>query len=377
MLRKVLIFVIVITVFLFFQRSWFSLIGIAVTILLSYEQVLRARFWSLNLASSTGHLRSRLSNLPYSEESYNTDFLACFPSKKHDLRKTFFHNKLNFTSSLLNFVDGLRKTSFVESDRTFENRIFLFGGSTIDCQEVPDDYTIASRLQKILNSANTVESKTINSNLRAFKVINCGVSGASLNANYEHFQELAFSKGDICIFYFGINESNFGKTFFVFKSPLTKIPEINRLRTRKLNNVILLQRFIRLLSTFDRNHIIFNEKVNKVSQILTSLERSCTERGIELIAILQPFVNTRSPISHHDRGAFFHYWPRSHFNAHTLLFERFADEFRNENFFVDGRTIFDGIDLDVYTEWCHTNYLGNQIIAENFYKIILDRISKD
>jgi hypothetical protein len=365
-MRKFFVFTIVITAYFLFQRSWLTYVSLAITIILGYEQALRAKSRKFNLATSVGHLRSRLTALPYSEESFNAQFITCFPRNKFEARRIFFLDKSNFTSPLLNFVGGLRKTSFVEPDQTYKNSIYLFGGSTIDCLEVPDDYTIASRLQREVNSISS-----------GFEVINCGVAGATLRANYDHFQNLEVSKGDICLFYFGINEINFGskysEKFFVFKFPLSLIPKINRLRNRKIFSLISLTRLVHLASTFDRDNVIFTEKISEISEILNSIEYYCVEREITFVAVLQPFINTRSPISRHDRPTFSHYWPKSHFKAHTLFLERIADEFRDRNFFIDSRTVFDNVDLDVYTEWCHTNYLGNQLIAKNFYQIILDR----
>lgn len=374
MIRKALVLAIALTAYLLFHKSWLALISISLGILLGFEELLRIKFWRFATNTSVGHLRSRLSTLPYFEESYNADFRKCFSTNKLRAREIFFREKGNFTSSLLNFTDGLRKTSFTELIKNPKNRVFIFGGSTIDCLEVPDDYTIASRLQNLLNLSAT--SNPSEKNLHEFEVINCGVAGASLRANFEHFQHLNYAKGDICIFYFGINEIDFGETFFTFKAPLQKIPGIAKLTNRR-SNLILLNRFVRLFRTFDPNDIFFEEKISIVNQSLTSLERSCEERGVKLIAVLQPFINTRLPISHHDRGAFSLYWPPSHFNAHSLLFERFANEFKTRKFFVDGRTFFNGIDLDVYTEWCHTNYLGNQIIAESFFRIIKEGLSRN
>jgi len=372
-IRKALVLATALTVYLLSHKSWFALLSISLGILLCFEEVLRIKFWRFSTNNSVGHLRSRLSFLPYSEGSYNADLLKCFPKNKHSAREILFHEKANFTSTQLNFTNGLRKTSFTESIKNPKNRVFIFGGSTIDCLEVPDDYTIASRLQNLFNSSATTNLPEIN--LREFEVINCGVAGATVRANFEHFQHLNFGAGDICIFYFGINETNFGEQFWTFKAPLQKIPGIEKLRNRKLN-LISLNMLTRLLSTFDPNATIFDEKVSIVNQIFTSLERSCMRDGVKFLAVLQPFINTRSPISPHDKWAFFHYWPKSHFNPHSLLFERFANEFKTRKFFVDGRTFFDGIDLDVYTEWCHTNFLGNQIIAENFFQIIAACFSK-
>lgn len=372
MIRKALILALALSAYLLFHKSWLAFFTISLGVLLSFEELLRLKFWNLNTNSSVGHLRSRLSTLPYSEESYNADFRTCFPRDKHRAREILFREKSNFSSSLLNFTNGLRKTSFTESIKNPKNKVFIFGGSTIDCLEVPDDYTIASRLQNLFNLS--VISNHSEKTLSEFEIINCGVSGASLRANFEHFQQLNYANGDICIFYFGINETDFGKTFFTFKGPLQKIPGIAKLRNRNLN-LILLNRLTRLLSTFNPNDFIFEEKISSANKIFTSLERSCEEWGVKLIAVLQPFINTRSPISRHDRGAFSQHWPRSHFKPHTQLFERFANEFKTRKFFVDGRTFFDGTDLDVYTEWCHTNYLGNEIIAEHFFRITSERLS--
>lgn len=43
---------------------------------------------------------------------------------------------------------------------------------------------------------------------------------------------------------------------------------------------------------------------------------------------------------------------------------------QNKNYFIDGQRIFDNTNLDVYIDWVHTNYLGNQIISDFIHFVI-------
>ena len=89
---------------------------------------------------------------------------------------------------------GMRTTS--DQPEEYDFNILLFGGSTTLMEEVPDDLTYASFLQRRLN----LDKK--------FRVINHGVGGATvLNRVSFLIKRTPIDKGDIIILYFGVNDS--------------------------------------------------------------------------------------------------------------------------------------------------------------------------
>lgn len=74
--------------------------------------------------------------------------------------------------------------------------IYVFGGSTIFGLMVPDSLTIPSHLQKYYQQQFPNQ----------FKVVNMGILGMSSGAEVQKLQEVKLQKGDIVIFYDGIND---------------------------------------------------------------------------------------------------------------------------------------------------------------------------
>lgn len=344
------------------HKFWF-LVTLTFLLLVMYEKFSRKKYFKWRVeAVVPGKLKSRLSVLPYSEEEYNMQFKSAFPSQKQRVQR--FSLKTSTSDSLLNYCDGLRKTSFVPLNKS-NPKIYIFGGSTIDCQEVPDDYTITSRLQAKINGGGLQE---------IYEVINCGVIGATLAANLKHFKELRIAKGDICIFYFGANESTFTRNIYISKFQSFSFINFNRLYSFATNiNFVVLKSFIDKFRTFDKKNKLFCEKQDEIDKICYEIDSICDETSVTLFIILQPFLHKRSPVPQFD-----HKNRRYHtgvvFEATVHLFEQFAAKLNNKNYFVDGRSIFNNVELDVFTDWCHCNYLGNDILAEHFYSLIQKRL---
>ncbi len=74
--------------------------------------------------------------------------------------------------------------------------VYIFGGSTIFGLMVPDSLTIPSHLQKYYQQQFPNQ----------FRVVNMGILGMSSGAEVQKLQEVKLQKGDIVIFYDGIND---------------------------------------------------------------------------------------------------------------------------------------------------------------------------
>jgi hypothetical protein len=106
------------------------------------------------------------------------------------------HANINFVGTNYSMIDGVRNTtdSINSSDQP---KLFLFGGSTMLCEEVPDRLTCASFLQRFIN---------LKENL--VRVLNYGASGATTIDRVQMLlQNTKITKGDVVVFYFGDNDS--------------------------------------------------------------------------------------------------------------------------------------------------------------------------
>lgn len=148
MLMKIFFISVLVSLWLFAIDSRFLTFGLLVMSLIGFEYYLRSNQQKYRSSTIPGKLKTRLSFLPYSELEYNRQLRHFLPSQKNRLE--IFHKKINISASLINYINGLRKTSFVLDTQLSGSKIYLFGGSTIECIEVPDDYTVPSLLQNQL-----------------------------------------------------------------------------------------------------------------------------------------------------------------------------------------------------------------------------------
>ncbi len=106
----------------------------------------------------------------------------------------------DFSGKYIHIEDGRRRTSF--QPPSAENTVFLLGGSTMQSQEVPDEHTIASRLQ--LRLSGEMGDR--------YRVENLGVVTVNVRQQVERLETLELEKNDVVVFYDGFNDT--GLTVF-------------------------------------------------------------------------------------------------------------------------------------------------------------------
>jgi hypothetical protein len=158
----------------------------------------RLNFWSESIETA------RLASGTYPDDYMSTEFfdqmlrrdeleLKLRAVKMWQSTNKEFENQ-QFRSTELNVIDGRRVTTNVPS-RVRQN-IYLMGGSTVFCSEVPDRYTVPSFLQRLVN---TVDD--------SISVSNHGQRGATTANRLRYFESLdGISRDDIAIFLFGDND---------------------------------------------------------------------------------------------------------------------------------------------------------------------------
>lgn len=122
------------------------------------------------------------------EESYNLPGWDTPPNSRLLIPR-------NFQGRYISIDKGVRHTT--DQPSTFDNIIWVFGGSTIFNNEVPDRFTVTSFLQRLVNA---------NSSKR-YKVENYGVTSVVSSQELERLKLIQLQKGDIVIFFDGANDS--------------------------------------------------------------------------------------------------------------------------------------------------------------------------
>lgn len=124
----------------------------------------------------------------YSDSPYfNEDFIHESANGERSRLDDKVRRLINFEGKYINVIDGHRRTAFVPENAT--NTVHIYGSSTIYSQEVPDEYTIPSIVQRKVNEITT-----------KYKVVNYGAVSMNSEQQLYFLRETKLKEGDIVIF---------------------------------------------------------------------------------------------------------------------------------------------------------------------------------
>ena len=139
---------------------------------------------------------------------------------KHIFDRTFGFMPLDFSGRYINVRDSRRVTTDVPP--AFAHRIWLFGGSTMFCAEVPDEETIASHLQRLMNASGA-----------KYRIENMAMSAAATRHQLWRLMNATdLNPGDIVVFYDGFNDVYLG---IHERDPDRSMAEANRRKILEFN----------------------------------------------------------------------------------------------------------------------------------------------
>ena len=265
------------------------------------------------------------------------------------------HANINFVGINYSMVDGIRGTTDTRNSIDQPN-LFLFGGSTVLCEEVPDRLTNASILQRILNSLQ-----------ESVQVFNYGASGAtSIDRVQMLLQESKVKKDDIVVFYFGDNDSGWidhrtGKPsqqlVWIAVRALKALSEFGLETARWMYGELSPYSFRRFSSA----------AVDHTVDSLISAHDYCQSKGAHLVAILQPNLYTLRTKSQYERQL----EKRFSIDIRTLgldAYMRYEEWVKETPYAVSATYIFDDAAAPVFLDWAHVNARGNETIAKFIYE---------
>ena len=286
----------------------------------------------------------------------------------------------DYSGSWFNVSEGIRRT--VGSPGTAERRILLIGSSTIYNAEVPDDFTIASRLQAILKAHGITK----------IQVLNLGASGVNVAQQLERLKTLTITPQDIVLSYDGTGDAMQGVFYANFDG---WIVGENR---KHLDNFIARYRpAIERLARYSRFfNWLYAKSTNYLPEHLKHPDQIKSLAVESKEKLLRGILETNAYV--HSKGAAF---------IHVLQPDLFTRQLRDcerplvQNHFLtmdgiepalriahaefksltgslisagvlafDATTLFDDVTEPIYLDFAHTNDLANQIIAEFLFEAL-------
>lgn len=291
----------------------------------------------------------------------------------------------DFDGRLYHTKNGERVTAFTPAKH--ENTVFVFGGSTIYSLETPDEYTVPSQLQLLFNKFYPgryivrnmgIISFTTTQQLRLLKTVN------------------DIKKGDIVIFYDGVNE--------VFLNIFYANPHSSMVKVAKQNldtlswifkfTVMLSERFYfaRLfLNPVDYGipkHLGDDTFINKMAELskqefaqnIIEAYKYSTEKGAVFFHFLQPQFYADDFYTEYEKELKKNKYlmpggVEESFKKGYPHLKKVTVELGSSINSYDLSGIFDGHrDGDEYfLDSVHVNHTGNRVAAENIFRIIRNR----
>lgn len=287
----------------------------------------------------------------------------------------------DFAGKYIHVKNGMRCTTNQPS--LHANRILLFGGSTIFCLEVPDNYTVASYLQRLCNKHG-----------RNYLVENYGVISMMSSQSTERLLRVPIRSGDIVIFYEGVNDV----LYPVFNNcPKGWLPGMGDGLVRRLNP---LQRWIYLLALkYSRSSgiaKIFLRNINRsppatvvnpallkenlmnmddnFRRTLIKANKYVRSKGGTFYHLLQPHIFTVRRKSSYEQSIAQKsgYFEKAHIAGYALLLSATKDLAEQGMNSYDLTGAFDNRSdgEEIFLDWAHCNHIGNELIAGQIYNII-------
>lgn len=289
----------------------------------------------------------------------------------------------DYHGEYFNVTDGYRVT--IGTPPNSKRRILLFGGSTLFGQEVPDEHTIASHLQRMVNDAGL-----------AWTVHNYGLPGMDASQQVSILKTIPLREDDIVIFYHGVNDIYyvvFGGASEGWRPgvpnfrPIQELSSLAKWMKRwhgRLKNYSHTADLA--LDIFDRSMpaTIFNEDaLTRGVDLSADRFRAAVKEAQEIVSsssaefehYLQPTIFSVDQKSSYERGLLTHYLETP--PGVDIAFEKGYPKLREVSLElqIEGVSFMDLSDAlvrrheydEVFLDFCHLNHVGNWLIAEKIY----------
>ena len=286
----------------------------------------------------------------------------------------------DFSGKYINIEGGFRATT--DTPARSEKRVHVFGGSTVFSAEVPDEMTIPSYLQRSLNRNTGV----------LYEVINHGVPSMNSHQQLILLKRADLSPGDVVVFYDGVNDVIYN-VFYGYRKGLRRDSPILQKRKNFFGAQVLpfldslyLENLSQALKIYSeksipenaRSEIELLDRAEVASsdryEILIEATRYAYEKGARFYHFLQPnlfFLDRKSTYIHElkDNYKLINPGMETAFAIAHPLFMDLTKKLRSVGMnTMDLTTVFNGSIGEVYLDFCHTNEVANEKVAEAIFE---------
>jgi hypothetical protein len=262
-------------------------------------------------------------------------------------------------------------------------RLWLFGGSTVMGAEVPDGLTLASLVQRFIDS----------SNLGPMKVENLGATTITTQHQLFRLRNMTpVQAGDVVVFYDGVNDviqslyykNPHGTMVEANRQALSGLPAIQRLLWRTYakfaDQSAFIRRFLNPTKPVDRNLDISNEMIAELEDHYHSIVKNAAEfaraRSATFFHFIQPTIYTVGHHTPYERSLLENGWlyPTNLVDAYAVGYPALRRASR--------RAVEDGIastdlsgaleqrEREIFLDFCHVNEHGNELIARAIFNAL-------
>lgn len=318
---------------------------------------------------------------PYKNAGYDILKIIDESSKvgwKTDPNNGFIPN--DFSGDYINTKDGYRRT--VGNPISPKSRVWFFGGSTVICYEVPDNFTVPSFFSQLANTG-------LGGNLN-LEIINVGATTITIHHQlYRLTTSTDVKKGDVVIFMDGVNDIF---QTLLFQNPTGNMIQHNREQIElagaytktilyiydKLSPYSIFVR--RFLNPFKPSYLevsISQDMLNKLEDdYFTSIMRAndyAKSKGASFYHFLQPNIYTVDKLTAYEKDLL----KNEQLNLKMLpkIFQEGYPRLRKAsqkagqlgvNTF-DISTAFDKRQSEIFLDPVHVNEVGNELLATEIW----------
>lgn len=275
----------------------------------------------------------------------------------------FTQMREEFNGEYFTVHGGMRATVF--QPETYQHTIWLFGASTLFCQEVPDEYTVGSQLQKYFVDAF--------GDLYRVEVI--ALRGWTIADQLNALSLVTLEPGDLVVFFDGYNEI------------LSEINADSSTLQIVLGRSLFYRKFIRPIVNRgmpdSKNKIAEKAYVNMMQGITAADQMAEAYPDVKFIHFLQPSLYTLNEFSDYEmltleKFSTYHDWDEIFFIGYQRLLEGNLQLAAQGIISIDLTDILDhqyrSFTEEIYVDDVHVNHLGNALIAEGMFNFISDII---
>lgn len=314
--------------------------------------------------------------LPYKGSNYYDWFIKETLSEKN----LECNSKLNFDVKGFNLsqsdIPNCRGITIINGWRITTNQpknplqdIYIFGGSTVMNVEVPNEFTIASYLQRNLNSINS-----------PYKVNNRGFTTVTTNQQNEFLYKTDIKKGDIVIYYDGGNNQWQG---VVYNSPKgTIIESMRKIRKRSSIRKALSKMHSYKFLSFLKANIKTQEgpsleKDNICKFSYKNIDKNIDKKSNIAFELYKKDLIDAAEFVRKNGGKFFHFYQPNLFSnkiSELTLYEKKLANTTPSSMVPCGSSFYLGNSSIVFSRR-HSELINSGIISTNLSKIFSKNIN--